>query len=300
MLVENFWTGYNMLRELGFRKYGQDSHASFQEVIAPYYKNVPGGFQAAVNAAEREQKKGQTGYSKLDLSEKRLTKKVPILIDPNLRSPRTNSEISGLQYNEPKRFRPYDWNSYITLRQKPPPTAALEHELTHSIQEHPTNTALKGHPVQAHRRAKGMKETRLRIQNRLAATEKDLPYSIDRQYYSTPDEIGPRAAHIKRQYAKRTGNLVTTRVEAKKAYDWYKDKIESPRTVEVEVKSSKPRTLLDKLLGRNRTEFKTVPNPLPPNFEHGVEEEWLKPLKPFLIERMPGVVKTKSRKEKTV
>jgi hypothetical protein len=168
---------------------------TFGHEIAPYYKDVPGGYNAAVRSAVSARTAHPTpSYSPLSFSPTSLERPVNVDVHPfegrayGVYAPRTDS---------------VSLNS-ATLAGKNPGAvqSVLEHELTHA-----------------------------RVQGSMATGENLLtpggsklgPYAAPEHmaYFGTSIETDPRLAQIKRLYAQRTGRLVDTPEEGRKALDWY-------------------------------------------------------------------------------
>ena len=179
---------------------------SFKEEISPYYDgNVEGGFRGAVKSAKKAQKNSTHGMNTpaFNLRNARINTQVPISFGQMPKGYEGNAGVfipEGYSVPDTNFTYPRSIIRLMPIKKFPSKESyksTVDHELTHFI-------------------GGDMKDNEAEVLDR------------GRAYNSRRGELDPRAAHIKRQYAKNKKVLVNTPEKAEQAINWYKELLKKP------------------------------------------------------------------------
>jgi hypothetical protein len=215
---------------------------SLADVIAPYYKGLPGGFGGAVARAEQNQVPYAGSIGSVPWKAEDLQAKVPVtsltpseaLVAKDRPKAAPDTELRG--WATPRINQAAKDNgpvANVTVVDSPgtkfDADQIEEHELTH--------TGLQFEPLR--RMVKDPRTSRADIPDAVAQTSGNalvrqlggkgtmVPESFE-DYATSVDELDPRLAMIKRLYVQNHNKDVTTDAEAKDAMKWFRNWITTP------------------------------------------------------------------------
>jgi hypothetical protein len=214
--------------------------ANLAENVAPYYKDVPGGFKGVAAGAQGRQQPYAESLGLIPWNEADLRTDIPITT--------VSRAKAVLPSGAPAGGKLMGWTQEaITGDPKIPPANitliapanASEATQSHQFKEHElTHAALQAIPLN-----RGIAEGRLKpvdgklelpntrsgveLVRRLGGMPTMAPGSFE-DYATSPDELDPRLALVKRLYAQTQHKDVTTPAEARDALKWFRGWIETP------------------------------------------------------------------------
>jgi hypothetical protein len=198
--------------------------ATLASRVAPYYKDVPGGFPGALQRAEANQVVDAASPNRWRAGD--AYTEFPIRYPASLRPGLLGS--TNTQTNRPSPASIIDVRAPEDPNNDAQQRLTLEHELTHAaLQGEPAARADRaGFPNLAPAMNPKFRSGRELIESRGGTAE--MPPMSHADYTTSLEELGPRLAEIKRFYAQNTGKDVTTPAEAQDAMKWYRGYMETP------------------------------------------------------------------------